>query len=760
MFTKNKLSLSIATAAILCSTNSQSAVLEEIVVSAQKRTQSVQEVPIAVTSLSSEEIKSFGFETAADVQFQTPGLVVSYSSTNAIPNFSLRGVGLNDFTAIQSSPVAIHVDDVYYGNSTLLNFALFDINRVEVLKGPQGTLYGRNSTGGAVNFFSNKPTDEFEAGIDFGLANYESYSADAFISGPISDNLLGRLSGKITRQDGGPYDHPTIGEIGEKDSFALRGQLLWSPTDDFSAHLSIFGGEDDSDGNQYQGFPTFTNDGTLSICPSIAAGNLSPSPNCSFDGFGQSLIDDDEPFSLQNGVINRDEIEAYGGSLALSWDLGSITITSITGYNTVDRLSQEDADGSFERNIDVGYETEFTQVTEELRFANSGEGAWNWTVGLFYSTDELETPRTETDLGDLFGGFRQNHAYELETDSFAIFWHNDFRINDTVSIIAGIRYTDEERSFRGGTITVDPGSAPTANGDFIPSPGPLPVNLSDPAIFDSAFLDNTVDFQEFSWRFGANFDLNESTLLYASVSNGFKSGGFVGDITVTDILVEPYDEETLTAYEIGLKTDLFGGSVRWNSSLFYYDYKDIILALTITGNPALDLLLTNENGADADIFGFESEMWWVPTDNLNIKFGFTYLDTEQDALDTSPFQVSEDLDGSELPYAPEFSANGLMRYESSIFEQFTGSIQFDFTTRSHHFGEAQNTDVSRLSGYTLFNARVGLEPLEGNWSAALWIKNLSDKEYFQYVNDLQGLGSIIRTPGYPQTFGLDVSFKF
>ncbi|NIB40754.1 TonB-dependent receptor [Pseudomaricurvus alkylphenolicus] len=762
MVIKNKFKLAAAISCVLANSAvyADGSLIEEVIVTAQKRAQSAQDVPIAITSISGEDMKELGFESAADVQYQTPGLVVSYSSTNAIPNFALRGIGLNDFTAIQSSPVAIHVDEVYYGNSTLLNFALFDVERVEVLKGPQGTLYGRNSTGGAVNFFSNKPTDEFEAGVDFGIARYEAVSVEGYVSGPLSDNVSGRLSVSTVNQNGGPFEHPTLGEVGEKEKYAVRGQLLWDVSDQMTAHLTVFGGKDESDGNQYQGFPTFTNDGSLSICPSIAAGVLRPNAECSYDGSGAAQIDDDDPYTLQNGVINRDEIEAFGSTLSLSYDLGDISITSITGYNTADRKSQEDADGSLQRNIDVGYETDFEQFTEELRFAYSDDEFWTTTLGFFYSIDTLDTPRTETDLGDLFGGFRQNHAYELETESFAVFWHNEFQVRDDLTLIAGIRYTDEERSFKGGTITVDAGVGPNADGDFIASPGPLPGNYSDPSVFDSAYYSDEISFQKVSWRLGFNYDLNATTMLYASIANGFKSGGFVGDITVTDILQEPYDEETLTSYEIGIKSDLLDGSLRWNASAFYYDYEDLILALTITDNPALDLLLINDNGSDAEVYGFESDMWWAPNENLDIKFGFTYLNTEQTALETSPFQVAEDLDGSSLPYAPELSANGLIRYENTLMDSLVGTFQLDFTTRSHHYGEAQNSDIARLSGYTLFNARVGVKPDDGNWSAAVWVKNLTDKQYYQYVNDLQGLGTVLRTPGTPRTFGLDISYTF
>jgi iron complex outermembrane recepter protein len=218
--------------------------LEEVLVTAQKRSQNVQDVPVALTQVSGEQIRAAGLESAADIQYLTPGLIVSPSSTNAIPNFSLRGVGLNDFTAVQSSPVAIHVDDVYLASSTLLNFALFDIDRVETLKGPQGTLYGRNSTGGAVNFFTRSPTSSFEGNASLGYANHESFSAEGFLSGPLSPTLSARLSLLYKKQSDGPFSHPTIDGIGKQKKFAARGQLLWEPSSDFNARLIVYGGTD------------------------------------------------------------------------------------------------------------------------------------------------------------------------------------------------------------------------------------------------------------------------------------------------------------------------------------------------------------------------------------------------------------------------------------------------------------------------------------------------------------------------------------
>ena len=728
------------------------ATIEEVVVTAQKRAQNIQEVPIAITTLDGYEMKELGFRTAADVQYQTPGLIVSYSSTNAIPNFVLRGVGLNDFTAIQSSPVAIHVDEIFYGNSTLLNFALFDLERVEVLKGPQGTLFGRNTTGGAVNFFSARPTDQFEAGVDLGYGRYDALTLEGYVSGSLGDGLLGRLSASTTRQDGGPFHHPVHGEIGAQERFAVRGQLLWDGSDRMSAHLTVFGGADDSEGNQYQGLPTFKTDGSYGVCDAIAQGNLGVSPGCAFNS-GDSLIDDGNPFTLQSGVINRDDISAAGAVLTVNYELNNEwALISVTGYNRADRESQEDADGALDRNIDVGYETDFEQLSQELRLSSSGT-EWDWTLGLFYSTDELDTPLTETDGFDL--GYNQNHAYVLETDSLAAFVHGEYHISDQLSVLAGLRYTDEDRHFSGGTFDVSPAGGPSAAGDFVAHSGPVTT---------SAFLNREINFSELSWTFGASFDISDQVMAYGKIANGFRSGGFIGDITVQAILEEPYDEETLTSYELGIKSELLDSRLRWNASLFYYDYNDVILALSVPGaelpdDPGFDPLI-NENAADAEVRGFESEIWLVPADGWDIKLGLTWLDTETTRIDTSPYDVQERLDGNELVYAPEISGNGLVRYEAALAGSRLAYGQIDFTMRGDHWAESTNTPISRIEGYTLFNARLGLGDAGRRWSASIWVKNIADEQYSQYVNDLQGLGSILITPGYPRSYGIDLSMSF
>jgi iron complex outermembrane receptor protein len=238
-------------------------VLEEIVVMAQKHEQSVQDVGISITAFSGDDLHKLGFNKASDIQYQTTGMLVSYASNSSVPNFVIRGVGLNDFTPLNSSPVTVSLDEVSYSYTPFLNFGLFDLERVEVLKGPQGTLYGRNTTGGAVNYYSVKPGDEFGAEVRATAGNYQHFAAEGYVNIPLSDTLASRLSFSRRVQDSGPWKNDTLGkDLGEMDNWAVRAQLAWKPTTDLHVNFNVHGGLEDSDGSQYSFLPANTADGS------------------------------------------------------------------------------------------------------------------------------------------------------------------------------------------------------------------------------------------------------------------------------------------------------------------------------------------------------------------------------------------------------------------------------------------------------------------------------------------------------------------
>ena len=474
------------------------------------------------------------------------------------------------------------------------------------------------------------------------------------------------------------------------------------------------------------------------------------------NGAVQSL--DDDPFTLQSGIINRDKIDVIGSSLSMNYEFSNdILLSSITAYNKADRESQEDADGFSVRAVDVGYETHFKQLSEELRLASTAKQDFEWTVGLYLSTDELYTPLTESDYVDAFGGYRPNHAYLLETDSQAIFSHNEYHIDEKLTVVAGLRYTNETRSFKGGTITAAPGLGPDENGDFVPSlTEDLVPDFDDAAGFNEAYLDTELEFKKWSWRLGVNYQYDNDTFLYASAANGFKSGGFIGDVTTQAALERPYDEEDLTAYEIGIKADLLENTLRWNTSAFYYDYQDVILALVLDGEGDEADLFINTNVSNADIYGIETDITWLPAEFWEIRLGGTILDTEQEKV--TPVQAQ--IDGSELPNAPKFSANFSIRYEKEIGDNYLMFAQLDGTTRSDHFAKPESIDLFELKGYTLLNASVVFEPMSSDWKVTAWVKNLTDESYYTYINDLSFAGAMIKTPGMPRTYGVKFSYSF
>jgi iron complex outermembrane receptor protein len=727
--------------------------LGEIVVTAQKRAQSAQDVGISIVSLTGDDLKNYGFEKPSDLARQTTNLVVAYTVSSNLPNFSLRGVGLNDFTSNNSSPVAVHLDEVNLAYSALLNFGLFDMERVEVLKGPQGTLYGRNTTGGTVNFHSNKPHPEFEAEVLAGYGRYSSKKMEGFINGTLGTNMSGRLSATWQNQSEGPWHNRFYDrDVGEIKRYAVRAQLLWTPNDDFSALLNLHGGREDSEGFQYSLLPAInaTGDG---LCSAYLDGSLEGGEADCFDFLGNQEPDDD-PYTSSS-------LKGHGVVLNLQWDIGSATLTSVSGHEFLDRFSSEDADGFPQIQIDGLYQDEFKQWSQELRLASNSVEPMSWLIGALIAADEVDTTRAEFLGRDLFGpgfGDGANLPSLQETDSAALFAHTEWRLADSLRLIAGLRYTHEERAFAGGTYLTETPAEIGAGG--IPAPGDI-----GPDDF-LTFQDDKISFDNVSGKIGLDYRRNDDWLFYGSVSSGFKSGGFGGDFAFSEEeLSEPFDEETILAYEFGFKGTLFDERLQWNGALFSYDYNDVILNVSQEAQlPSGDtfVFFSNANGADAEIVGLETDFWWRPAQGLDIRLGLAWMNTElKNAL-----PGNEDLEGDELTYAPKFSANGSVRYEWATHAGFQAGVQLDASHKGSHFGEVPNSPVAKIDAYTLVNCRVDFGSQNGSWTIGLWGQNLTDETYLVYVNDLVGgdpaggLGVVLTTAGYARTYGIDFLYRW
>ena len=768
---------------------------DEIVVTAQKKEENVQEVGISVTTFSGDAAREFGFTDSTDIVAQVPGLNVGTPvGEGNNPSFSLRGVGLNDFNDNNEGPIAVYVDDVYQAALPGLTFQLFDTERVEVLRGPQGTLYGRNATGGLIHFISKKPTDELEAFAEIEAARFGTINADLALSGPIAEGVRGRISAAYDSRNG--YVENRIGQdANAQDTIALRGQLEFDVGE--AGLLNVKGFYSDADAAS----PAYQHQASLGA---TGADNLPfCAPDVPRDIYCYADTDGDN-FAGEYDNIGRLAIESYGVNATYTHDFGGVQLTNIFSYQETNKLHQEDTDQGPLDGITAQFTSDIQAITNELRLSGSHPRG-TWQVGAFFLDTEVESANDVNvnwrrdfaalldsdpaafggllDAGspgvglpgvDIFGAGDSTLVraitfdvdYTQDTRSWAGFANFDFSLTDTVTLTGGIRYTTEDRTFDyinqvGGTglldnaLTVILGEANyfslrpgDVNGfNFAASGGLAPLDVVAPdagIVNDDNFLGKaTIDWQ-------ASDDL----LLFATWSRGFKAGGFnAGFLDQTDGTTSDqvrFDAEILTSYEAGFKWTAPNNLVRINATGFYYDYDDF-QALTFQG---LSQLIVN---SDASFYGGEAEIGFRPVDGLDAQVGVSYLNTDVDGVVVQGVA----LDNREAVLAPEFTANGFVRYAKPVHNgELAGVLSFNY--QGDHFFDITNSDISRQEGYFLLDARVSYKMGEEQQvEFAFFGKNLTDKEYRVYTFDFTGpAGFNQQFFGPPRWFGGSISFTY
>lgn len=704
-------------------------VLEEIVVVAQKREQNLQDVPVSVTAFSGFALDKLRFDDAVDLSAQTPGMNVGTPlGEGGNTSVVLRGVGINDFNDNNEGNVAFYIDDVYYSFLAGNTFQLFDIDRVEVLRGPQGTLYGRNASGGLVHYQSRKPTPEFEAWGELSAGNYDLIEFEGAVSGPISERVLGRLAVNRQTQDG-YVDNRVGSDRNEKDNWGVRGMLEFV-LDQGSVLLNVHGLDSDTVG------------------PTSQAEQTAP--------FG-FLDDDGDPFA---GAWDRDtelDIEGSGGSIAVNYDLrDGLALTSITAFDQIERLYQEDTDNS---PFDLGRPTFYTdaeQFSQELRL--SGETAtFNWVVGAYYF-DRDDSGTQDLVLGvdaigvepPADGSFMLDTEFDQSTTSTALFGQTEWRFHPAWALLLGLRVTDEEKKIDYEQVD--------AFGGVVGAPsGPIP--LFD---FDKANVGGLAEKSETitTGKLGLNWTPTDDLLVFASYSRGYKSAGFnTGFVDPTDasgnfdLANIPYDHEILDSYELGLKATVGERRTRFNATVFSYDYQDQQV-LTFNG---ISSFVTN---GDSELRGAELEIVTSPVDGLEVLLGASWLDTEVDGVRLS--DGSEVLNGVELILSPEYSLNGLIRYAWRVGESNYVTAQLDYSYQDAHYFDITNAPLSREDGYGVLNGSLTLDfGRDDRYSLSLWGKNITDEEYLVYTFDFTGFFGINQNfYGPPPMYGVSLRARY
>ncbi len=709
-------------------------VLNTVTVTAQKREQSTLDVGIAISVVGEQEIAARRIETPSDLVVFTPNATVKENIPGLMPVITIRGVGLNDFNATNNPATGVYVDEVSLSSLALLSSDLFDLERMEVLKGPQGTLYGRNSTAGALNIISAKPNLDAASGrAQLGLGNYESRDLELMANIPVSDRLAVRLSGKGVVQDEGFYFDETRGrDVGRREVLAGRAQAFWTPTDKVDVLLKLEGQQ----GRSELGSPEF-----FGALPTPTETDCPGATGCS-NFFGYTDTDGD-PFRGAWSVDPEYNYDQVGATARVEADLGSATLTSVTGYINFSREFASDTDAGPLRLTDFNNNDDVTQVSQEVRLSGNND-LLDWQVGVFYSQDDVKTIYSG-ELQDLFNTTTLSIA-DQESTSKAIFGNAEWWLSDTLSLITGLRYSDETRE----TVNSTQDNVSEIGGSFL-SMAPF----GSPAIV-LASVDDEINDTSWSWKIGANWKPREDMLLYASASQGTKSGGFFAGVATSTAQLIPYEPETLVSYEVGIKGSLAAEGVSYDASAFYYDYSDVQTFIRDTvGALAVQRL---GNVSEAELYGADLSVTYQPAalDGLLLNAGAGLLSSELGAFDATAGTVPK---GNDMPDAPELTLNLGAAYTTDISERLAIRVSLDGRYQSETFRDALNDPLLHSDGYWVANARVSLFE-EDNWDLSVWGKNLGDEQYVtQGVNQL-AFGYGFRVYGAPQTYGVSLTKSF
>ncbi len=762
-------------------------ILEEVVVTAQKREASVTDLGLTVTAFSGDTLRSLGVDQPIDLAAQTPGLVINNTLGDSQPAVMIRGVGLNDFNTNANPGVAVYVDENYQAIGAMLTFSMYDIDRVEVLKGPQGTLYGRNTTGGAVSIFTKQPTEELDGYISGDFGDYDRSRIEGAIGTGLTDSVRFRVSGFKERQrEGYQTDLITGKDHGEKDKYGVRGQLAIDFSDTVDAVIRYTYGKDESD----------------SQIPQIAEGLATL--QFYYYTFYQGTQNDIDFYDVLKGDqesfldITQDSV-----GVTLNADLGFATLTSVTSYDEVDHRNVVEAVGVENPIQHLDYGGELENFSQELRLTSNEAEIVDWIVGLYYSDTKQDNVSSIDVTGGIGAGLyyvygltdgvqmtQADVIYDQQMETMAVFAHTEWHLSDTLKLTVGARFSRDDLDYDVMMVTPGPCDGPACAvaadyglldadsafntllnyGEFLTwyyggaegAPPTPRTNAVTSANSDSKKEDN------FSWRLALDYTPADEVLLFGSVSNGVKSHGFHGGIVLFDDGYQPYDPEDLLAYELGAKVGLLDGNMQVNGAVFYYDYEDLQAIASL--DPGIGLpndVLTNF--AEAKITGAELDVTWSPVGGLTTRVGASWLDTELKDPDISSsvpvFPGLEPVKGADLAYAPEFTLSALVRYDFNISSGLDMYLQVDGDYSDEQLTYPGRPD-SVLVDRTIYNARIGIRDTEDRWEVALYGRNLGDEEYNTYsysTNDgsFSDFGPVQENHiGNPRIYGLNLQYNF
>jgi len=692
----------------------------EITVTARKVEEDIQEVPISVSTLQGEDLDvlTTGGADVRALSGHVPSLVMESSFGRAFPRFYIRGLGNPDFDLNASQPVSMVVDEVVLENPIVKGMPLFDIQQVEVLRGPQGTLFGRNTPAGIVKFDTVKPSQDFDAYAKLSYGTYDTLDVQAAVGGSLGGSWSGRFSALYqSRSDwvDNKWEAGPESKLGAYDTTAFRGQLLWEPNDSFSALLNLHG---------------WDVDGTARI---FRANILEAGTNNLVDGFQQDVVYHDGR--------NKQEISSFGGVLKLEYDFGAATLTSVTGYESIDDMySRGDIDGGYgavflgEGNYGPGFipfpsESAdglpyLDQWTQEFRIASNGGGDWNWLAGFFYFNEDLQADTFSYDSLSP-GNPQDGYAFQTqEATSYALFGSVDWQVAERWNLTAGLRFSSDEKDF----------SAERPDPTFqTPTVAPILEHVED---------DNV------SWDLSAVYKASDTVNVYGRVATGYRApsiqgrilfcADFEGGQNPETNCVTTADTETILSVEAGIKTILAENRVRFNLTGYVYEVDG--QQVTAVGGVTNTARLLNVDKTKG--YGLETDIQWTPTGNWLMTFGASYNPTEiddpnltvaacgggctvTDPTGPSPSGTVAFVDGNPLPHAPDVIFNGIINWRSdAALKRFFATLDWAYYSEKNFF--LYESKEFKDDSFEL-GLRLGYAFSQAKYEVALFARNLTDQ---------------------------------
>lgn len=737
--------------------------VDQIVVTAQKRLQRTSDVPMSINAFTGKQLQERGIETPADLVKIVPGFSFTQTQFDA-PVYTLRGVGYYESSLAASPTVTVYVDQTPLPFPSMAKGAIFDLKRVEVLKGPQGTLFGQNSTGGAINYIANKPNFDFGAGVDGSVGSFGETIAAGYVTGPLSETARIRLATKTTQSNAWQESTTRTGDkLGKMDFTQARLTVDFDLTPEISLSFNVNGWKDKSDSQAAQ---------LIGIAQAVP-GPLAPLiQNAPLANSGAKQAD------WNPGLNFRRDNDFYQLALSAEWAASNtLTINSITAYNKLKRNGRQDADGTQLTNLHIGLGGDLSSFSQELRATSKGASRFNWIVGANYQNDranDIQSVFLKDSPGSFVGPFQFTdftNFSDQKIKSRAAFASGELSIVDNVSIESGVRFTKVDRTFAG--CSQDSGRGDLASiFAFIQSLVGVPPSLAPkPGTcvtlqpnFTAGVTTGSLPESNTSWRTGINWKPAADQLLYANVSTGYKAGGFPTLSASSSAQFKPVVQEKVLAYETGFKVSLAEKTLQLNGALFYYDYSNKQLRGRIQ-DPVFGQLEALVNIPKSSAKGVEIQAFWVPIKGFTWNLAGTYVKTEikkngdgADFVNYTQFGQLQSFSGNAFPYSPKLQVTSDVEYKWGIGSQINAFLGVGAMHRSSTKGGLENDERLGIGSYSLFDFRLGIDGPGSAWRVALWGRNISNKYYWDNVLHVQD--TIIRYAGKPAMYGVSAAYNF